>query len=122
MSALDFRKVPDAPQAPTNNLWPCLFDPDATLNSALWTSEGASVGFAKVLLLDLAHCVAGDVAGHEHAFGLLVFREITRDSGLDLLFVNCGSGLRSHNRHDGLAEIGVRYANHGAFSDARHGL
>src|SRR6476660_3324423 len=93
-----------------------------SLRPCLWTSEGASVGFAKVLLLDLSHCVAGDVAGHKHAFWLLVFREIARNSGLDLLFVDFGSGLRSHNRHHGLAEIGVRYANHGAFSDARHGL
>ena len=101
-----------------------------SLRPCLWTSkvpllvdlEGAAVGFAKVLRLDLAHCVAGDVAGHEHAFGLLVFREIARDSGLDLLFVDFCSGLRSHNRHHGLAEIGVRYANHGAFSDARHCL
>ena len=71
-----------------------------SLRPCLWTSkvpllvdlEGAAVGFAKVLRLDLAHCVAGDVAGHEHAFGLLVFCEIACDSGLNLLFIDLRSG------------------------------
>src|SRR5205814_3943273 len=93
-----------------------------SLRPRLWTSECAAVKFAKILLLDLAHCVARDVAGHEHTFWLLVFREIARDSCLDLFFVDFGSGLWSHNRHHGLAEIGVWHANDGALSDARHGL